>query len=55
MNFSDTKYGNLNQEIFNGDLDVSKLGLDSLEGRPKEINGNFYCGSQNENQVLNFL
>lgn len=44
MKFKDTKYGDLTNKIFVGDIMVVGLGLTSLEGAPKAlINGSFDC------------
>jgi len=36
-------YGDKSNEVYNGNLNISKKNLTSLEGIYKEINGNFYC------------
>lgn len=44
MKFKDTIYGDLTDKIFVGSINVSGIGLTSLEGSPKIIiNGNFDC------------
>jgi hypothetical protein len=43
MKFKDTKYGDLTGQTYNGDIDVSSMGLTSLEGAPEIVKGNFWC------------
>ncbi len=40
--FSDTEYGDMSDRKYYGDIDVSGLGLTSLDGAPK-VCGDFYC------------
>ncbi len=47
MKFSETKYGDISQEKFYDEINVSKFGLTSLEGSPIEINGIFNCSLNN--------
>jgi len=43
MKFKDTKYGDLTGSTYDGNIDVSKTNITSLEGAPKIVNGSFYC------------
>ena len=43
MKFKDTKYGDLTGKFYRGDIDVSGLGLTSLEGAPKGVEWDFMC------------
>jgi hypothetical protein len=43
MKFKDTRYGNLTDQTYNGDINVSNIGLTSLEGAPKVVEGRFDC------------
>jgi hypothetical protein len=43
VRFKDTKYGDLTGQTYYGDIDVSNMGLTSLEGAPKVVEGNFIC------------
>ena len=43
MKFKDTKYGDLTGKFYRGDIDVCGLGLTSLEGAPKGVEGDFMC------------
>ena len=45
MKFRDTKYGDLTKQDYAGDIDVSGLGLTSLEGAPIRVYGNFICSN----------
>jgi len=47
MKFSDTKYGDLAGQTYNGDIDVSSTKITSLTGAPKSVSGNFYCSGNN--------
>ena len=47
MKFKDTKYGDLSGQKYYGDINVSELGLTSLEGSPKIVNGHFFCDDNN--------
>ena len=47
MKFKDTKYGDLEGQIYNGDINVSSQHLTSLEGSPRIVIGNFYCSRNN--------
>ena len=39
MKFKDTKYGDLTGQYYDGDIELSKVGLSSLEGCPKYVEG----------------
>jgi len=41
MKFKDTKYGDLTGKTYNGDIYVNNTNLDSLEGAPDIVKGNF--------------
>lgn len=43
MKFKNTKYGDLSNVDYEGHINVSGLGLTSLEGAPRSISGNFNC------------
>jgi hypothetical protein len=43
MKFKDTKYGDLTGQTYNGNINVSEMGLTSLEGAPEIVKGNFDC------------
>jgi len=43
MKFKDTEYGDLTGQTYEGNINVSELGLTSLEGAPKVVSGYFYC------------
>jgi len=43
MKFKDTKYGDLTGQHYDSHIDVTGLGLTSLEGAPKSLNGWFIC------------
>lgn len=43
--FSDTKYGNLTGEVYNGNIDVRGTDISSLKGSPRTVYGSFNCGS----------
>jgi len=45
MKFKDTDYDNLAGQTYEGDIDVSNLELTSLEGRPENVIGSFWCYS----------
>jgi len=45
MKFKDTKYGDLTGQTYKGNIDVSDLGLTSLEGAPKSVDGYFDCSN----------
>jgi hypothetical protein len=47
VKFKDTRYGNLTGQTYNGDINVSNIGLTSLEGAPKVVEGRFYCSYNN--------
>ena len=47
MKFKDTEYGDLTGQVYEGDIDVSAKELDSLEGSPREVDGNFGCDFNN--------
>ena len=43
--FSDTKYGNLTGEVYNGNIDVRDTNISSLKGSPRTVYGSFNCSS----------
>lgn len=43
MKFSETNYGDLTGQHYEGDIEVSDMKLTSLEGAPKSVSGDFYC------------
>jgi len=43
MKFKDTKYGDLNGQIYKGNIDVYDLDITSLEGAPQTVKGYFIC------------
>jgi hypothetical protein len=43
MKFKDTKYGDLEGQTYIGNIDVSDMGLTSLEGAPEVVEGKFRC------------
>ena len=45
MKFKDTKYGDLSGQHYDGNIDVSFLGLTSLKGAPKIVQGEFNCSN----------
>ena len=45
--FKDTGYGDLTGAVYQGDIYVYKRDLDSLEGSPREVDGNFGCDFNN--------
>ena len=53
MRFKETKYGDLSGQEYNGNIDVSGLGLTSLEGCPKKVIGDFNC-SDNDLLTLEY-
>ena len=42
MKFKDTKYGDLTGQVYEGDIDVSDLGLTSLEEAPRIVKDSFF-------------
>jgi len=48
MKFKDTKYGDLTGSTYEGNIDVLKMNLTSLEGSPKVVKGNFNCAFNKE-------
>jgi len=53
MKFKDTEYGDLLGQVYESDIDVSRMNLTSLEGAPKIVNGYFDC-SDNKLTSLKF-
>ena len=54
MKFKDTSYGDLTDKVFIGNINISGMGLTSLDGAPKLIaNGSFDC-SYNHIETLEY-
>ena len=41
MKFKDTKYGDLTGQYYDGDIELSKVGLSSLDGSPTKVIGGY--------------
>jgi len=43
MRFKDSTYGDLSGQVYNGNIDISDMGISSLEGSPMVVEGDFNC------------